>query len=39
MELELALDDAIAVVAGLGAYAIMVLWLHQWWLGVSPLPM
>lgn len=32
-------NDAIAVVAGLAIYAITVLWLHEWWLGVSPLPM
>ena len=32
-------NDATAVVAGLAVYAVTVLWLHEWWLGVSPLPM
>ena len=32
-------NDAIAVVVGLLVYAIVVLWLHAWWLGVAPLPM
>lgn len=33
------LNDAIAVVAGLGLYAAFALWLHVRWIGVSPLPM
>jgi uncharacterized membrane protein len=31
-------NDAIAVLGGLGLYALFVLWLHVRWLGVSPLP-
>ena len=31
-------NDAIAVVGGLALYALLVLWLHARWLGVSPLP-
>jgi uncharacterized membrane protein len=30
-------NDAIAVAGGLALYAIFLLWLHAWWLGVSPL--
>jgi uncharacterized membrane protein len=30
--------DAIAVAGGLAVYLAIVLWLHVWWLGVSPLP-
>lgn len=33
------LNDAIAVVAGLGLYVLFALWLHVRWIGVSPLPM
>jgi uncharacterized membrane protein len=32
------LNDAIAVVAGLGLYVLFVFWLHVRWFGVSPLP-
>jgi uncharacterized membrane protein len=31
-------NDVIAVLGGLGLYALFVLWLHVRWLGVSPLP-
>jgi uncharacterized membrane protein len=31
-------NDAIAVLGGLGLYALFVLWFHVRWLGVSPLP-
>lgn len=30
-------NDAIAVVGGLAAYVVMVLWVHQWAFGVAPL--
>jgi uncharacterized membrane protein len=33
------MNDVIAVAAGLAIYAAFVLWLHQWMIGVSPLPM
>lgn len=29
-------NDAIAVVGGLSAYVVMVLWVHQWAFGVAP---
>ncbi|KPQ29396.1 MAG: putative membrane protein [Marinobacter excellens HL-55] len=29
-------NDAIAVVGGLAAYVVMVLWVHQWAFGVAP---
>jgi uncharacterized membrane protein len=32
------LNDAIAVIVGLGLYAVFALWLHVRWIGVSPLP-
>jgi len=34
---ETALNDIVLVVAGLGAYALFLLWLHRAWTGVSPL--
>ncbi|MBX3703607.1 MAG: hypothetical protein KF822_07530 [Steroidobacteraceae bacterium] len=30
-------NDTIAVVGGLALYAVFMLWLHAWWLGVPPL--
>lgn len=33
---ESAMNDAILVMIGLGAYVLMVLWLHRAWFGVSP---
>lgn len=30
-------NDAIAVIAGLGLYALFLLWAHRWLFGVSPL--
>jgi uncharacterized membrane protein len=32
-------NDAIVVIAGLAIYALFVLWLHQKWIGVAPLPL
>ncbi|MDX5336678.1 MAG: NnrU family protein [Marinobacter sp.] len=29
-------NDTIAVVGGLAAYVVMVLWVHQWAFGVAP---
>lgn len=34
---ESALNDIILVIAGLGVYALFLLWLHRAWIGVSPL--
>lgn len=34
---ESAMNDAILVLLGLGAYVLMVLWLHRAWFGVAPL--
>jgi len=34
---EMALNDIVLVVAGLGAYALFLLWLHRAWIGVAPL--
>jgi len=34
---ESAFNDAILVLLGLGAYVLMVFWLHRAWFGVSPL--
>lgn len=31
-----ALNDAIAVVGGLGVYVAFVLWLHEWLIGMPP---
>lgn len=33
----MAINDQVLVVLGLGTYVLMVLWLHQAWIGVSPL--
>ena len=33
------INDWILIVLGLGAYAAMALWLHEKWIGVSPLPL
>jgi uncharacterized membrane protein len=33
------LNDAIAIVAGLGVYVVFEHWLHVRWIGVQPLPM
>lgn len=31
-------NDVLAVVLGLGLYAVTVLWLHRWLIGVPPIP-
>ena len=33
------LNDAIAVVVGIGLYVLFAFWLHLRWIGVSPLPL
>jgi uncharacterized membrane protein len=35
---ERPMNDLIAVVAGLVLYGVFVTWLHQWLIGVAPLP-
>ena len=32
-------NDAIAVIVGLVIYVLFVLWVHQWLIGVPPVPM
>ena len=32
------INDAIAVMGGLAIYGVIVLWVHRWLIGVSPLP-
>ena len=34
-----AMNDGVAIVGGLVAYAVFVMWAHRWLMGVSPLPM